>query len=59
MVLILWIRQLGRVESDVYKFVSFKFNSNIVQDEDLAFGAKRLLEVDKRLVLPVIFLLDL
>jgi len=43
------------VETDIYKFVSFKFNSNIVQDEDLAFGAKRLLEVDKRLVLPVNF----
>lgn len=43
------------VNTDVYKFVEFKYNSNIVQTDDLKKGTKRLLEVDKRLVVPVNF----
>lgn len=33
--------------------VNFEFDSNLVSDEDLAFGAHRILEVDNRLLLPV------
>jgi len=29
------------------------YDSVLIQDENLTFGAKRLLEVDKRLVLPM------
>lgn len=34
------------------KYISYSFNSNIVLENDLNFGSKRLLEVDNRLVLP-------
>lgn len=33
--------------------VNFEFDSSLVSDEDLAFGAHRILEVDNRLLLPV------
>jgi heme/copper-type cytochrome/quinol oxidase subunit 2 len=33
--------------------INFEFDSNLVSDEDLEFGAHRILEVDNRLFLPV------
>jgi len=36
-----------------YEFVSYKFDSNIILTENLQFGTKRLLEVDKRLIVPI------
>jgi hypothetical protein len=36
-----------------YEFVSYKFDSNIVLTDNLEFGTKRLLEVDKRLIVPI------
>ena len=41
------------VSSQVFEFISFKYDSMIVQTDELEFGTKRLLEVDKRLVVPV------
>jgi len=35
------------------EYVSFKYDSNIVLTDSLEIGTKRLLEVDKRLVLPI------
>jgi hypothetical protein len=36
-----------------FKHISYKFDSNIIQADDLNFGTKRLLEVDRRLVVPI------
>jgi heme/copper-type cytochrome/quinol oxidase subunit 2 len=41
------------VENNHFEFASFKYNSNIIDDASLKFGTKRLLEVDKRLVVPI------
>ena len=41
------------VSSQVFEYISFKYDSMIVQSDELEFGTKRLLEVDKRLVVPV------
>lgn len=41
------------VSSQVFDFIGFKYDSMIVQTDELEFGTKRLLEVDKRLIVPV------
>jgi cytochrome c oxidase subunit 2 len=35
-----------------FKYIQYKYDSYIVPTDDLVPGTKRLLEVDKRLVLP-------
>jgi cytochrome c oxidase subunit 2 len=40
-------------EDPEFEFVSYKFDSNIILTDNLDFGSKRLLEVDKRLILPI------
>ena len=40
-------------DSDCFEFINFKFDSNIIDTDSLEFGTKRVLEVDKRLVVPM------
>lgn len=40
-------------EAPNFQYISYKFDTNIVSTDDLEFGTKRLLEVDKRLIVPV------
>ena len=37
-------------------FITFSFDSVMLQEQDLPFGSKRLLEVNNRLVVPVMLL---
>lgn len=46
-----WINLDNQVEN--FEFVSYKFDSNIILTDSLDFGTKRLLEVDKRLIVPI------
>lgn len=36
-----------------FDYWSYKFDSNLLTTDNLAFGTKRLLEVDNRLLLPI------
>ena len=38
--------------SNNFQFISFKYDSNILGMDSLSYGTNRLLEVDKRLVVP-------
>lgn len=40
------------ISPNLYEFVYFKFDSNIIPTDSLEVGTKRVLEVDKRLVVP-------
>jgi len=42
-----------KIDEDNREFVSFAFDSRIIDTDNLKFGTKRLLEVDNRLILPV------
>jgi heme/copper-type cytochrome/quinol oxidase subunit 2 len=44
---------IPKLDDDTREFVSFAYDSRIIETSDLEFGTKRLLEVDNRLVLPV------
>lgn len=48
-----WIELNYNEGSTKYSYYSFNLDSNIVTMDNLEFGTKRLLEVDKRLVIPV------
>lgn len=41
------------ISPSAFEYSEFTFESYIIQTNDLEFGTKRLLEVDKRLILPM------
>jgi len=47
------IKELQFEQCNERKVKNIAFDSVLIQESDLAFGSKRLLEVDKRLILPI------
>lgn len=41
------------ISPEVFEYINFKYDSNIITIDSLELGTKRVLEVDKRLVVPV------